>query len=239
MDTLARAHRSLGRFDKAASVCEEALAAAMQGRYGPGGGVGRRITELLIAIYYEAGRVQDAVATHEKLALAVTAGNSPQELNNFAWAFATSPQVELRNPARAVEFASKAVQLAPWNGAFHNTLGVAQYRAGNYKAAIETLTKSMGLSRSGDAADRFFLAMAEWQLGNKPAARTWFGEALYWMEKQASTNAELIRFRTEAAELLGEIVPPSTRPATTSTTTPTTSPTAPVRDSPPKRTRSP
>jgi serine/threonine protein kinase/tetratricopeptide (TPR) repeat protein len=171
MEILARNYRSQGRFDKAVPLCEETLATAMQGRYGPGGGVGRRITELLIAIYYEAGRIDDAVATHEKLAVAVTAGNSPQELNNFAWAFATSPREEFRNGPRAVEYASKAVQAAPGNGAFHNTLGVAHYRAGDYEAAVEALTKSMSLSRSGDATDRFFLAMAEWQLGNKPAAR--------------------------------------------------------------------
>jgi hypothetical protein len=45
--------------------------------------------------------------------------------------------------------------------------------------------------------------MAEWQLGNKDEAREWYENAVEWMEKNAADNKELIRFRAEAAELLG------------------------------------
>jgi hypothetical protein len=45
--------------------------------------------------------------------------------------------------------------------------------------------------------------MAHWQLGEKDAARESYDRAIQWMEKNAPDNKELIRFRAEAAELLG------------------------------------
>ena len=57
--------------------------------------------------------------------------------------------------------------------------------------------------KGGDSFDWFFLAMAEWQLGNKGAAREWYEKSVEWMDKNASANEELTRFRAEAAELLG------------------------------------
>jgi hypothetical protein len=53
------------------------------------------------------------------------------------------------------------------------------------------------------------------------------------MEKQAPTNGELIRFRSEAAALLGEAVAPVTRPATRQlSSTPTSNRTARARITP-------
>src|SRR5262249_29472502 len=104
---------------------------------------------------------------------------------------------------RAVEFARKAVELAPKEGNCWNTLGAAQYRAGNWRDAIAALEKSMELQKGGDPHDWFVLAMAHWQLGEKEKARNWFGQAVQWMDKNQPKNEELRRFRTEAAEVLG------------------------------------
>jgi tetratricopeptide (TPR) repeat protein len=85
-----------------------------------------------------------------------------------------------------------------------NTLGVAQYRSGNWNAAAETLTKSMELAQ-GDllSFSAFFLAMAHWQLGEKEKARDWYDKAATWMDGNIPDHEELGRFRAEAAELLG------------------------------------
>ena len=80
---------------------------------------------------------------------------------------------------------------------------MAQYRAGEWQAAIEALEKSMELRKGGDAVDWFFLAMAHWQLGHKDEARKWYDKAVEWMDKNQPKNEELLRFRAEAAELLG------------------------------------
>jgi Flp pilus assembly protein TadD len=131
--------------------------------------------------------------------------------NNLAWILATCPDAKFRDPGRAVEQATKAVELAPKEGGYWNTLGAAHYRAGDWKAAIEALNRSMELHKGGDSNDWFFLAMACWQLGDKPQARSWYDKAVGWMEKNQPTAEELIRFRAEAAALLG--LPEPTAPA--------------------------
>ena len=123
--------------------------------------------------------------------------------NNLAWLLATCPDVKFHDPARAVELAQKAVALAPKAGNSWNTLGIAHYRAGNWKASIEALTKSMELRKGGDGFDWFFLAMSHYQEGHKDEARKWYDQALQWMEKNQPKNEELKRFRAEAASLLG------------------------------------
>ena len=61
----------------------------------------------------------------------------------------------------------------------------------------------MELRKGGDSFDWFFLAMAEWQLGNPRAAQPWFEKAVAGMEMKEPTREELNRFLKEAAELLG------------------------------------
>jgi serine/threonine protein kinase/Flp pilus assembly protein TadD len=127
--------------------------------------------------------------------------------NSRAWPLATAAAPEARNPARAVELATRAVELAPAYGEAWNTLGVAQYRAGDWNSAIKAFEKSMDLRDGGNAFDWFFLAMAHWQLGQKDEARKWYDQAVEWTNKNQPKNEELQRFRAEAAELLGIIQP--------------------------------
>jgi uncharacterized protein HemY len=108
-----------------------------------------------------------------------------------------------RDPALAVELAQRAVQAAPKEGLYWKTLGVARYRADDWKGAVTAVEKSMELRRGGDAADGFVLAMAHWQLGEKDRARQWYDKAAASMEKNQPKNQGLIRFRAEADELLG------------------------------------
>jgi len=110
---------------------------------------------------------------------------------------------------RAVELAKEAVERAPKEENHWNTLGVAHYRAGNWKAAVEALNKSRELRKGDDAFDLFFLAMAHWRLGQKYDALKWYKQAVQWVEKNneaLATNPgwseELRRFRAEAKELL-------------------------------------
>jgi serine/threonine protein kinase/predicted Zn-dependent protease len=130
-------------------------------------------------------------------------------LNSLAWSLATCSVPHLRNPAQAVEVARKAVETAPREAAPWNTLGVALYRTGDWKAAIQALEKSEALEPDEYLAfNGFFLAMARWELGQKDEARSWFDKAVAWMEKKAPKypeldRLELTRFRAEAAALLG------------------------------------
>jgi hypothetical protein len=141
-------------------------------------------------------------------------------MNDLAWYLATAPDSKLRNPARALELAKKAAEALPkdatyWGkSGYWGTYGVARYRTGDWKGAVETLEKAFGLRKPGDffsvgAAQGFFVAMAHWQLGDKVKARQWFDNSVQSMEKELSEkkkwlpeDAELKRLRAEAAELI-------------------------------------
>jgi tetratricopeptide (TPR) repeat protein len=139
------------------------------------------------------------------VAYSVTVERDPKDAmahNNLAWLLATCPEAKFRDPARAVALAKKATELAPRHGNFWNTLGAAQYRARNWKDAIGALETPLKL-QGDNGFDWFFLAMAHWQLADKDKARTWFDQAVQWMDKNQPNNEELRRFRAEATELLG------------------------------------
>jgi len=125
--------------------------------------------------------------------------------NNLAWFLATCPDAKLRDPAKALSLAEKAVAAQPNTYAYLNTLGVVYYRLGQHPKAIETLQKAIQADKSGgNAFDFFFLAMARWQLGDKDEARKWYQKGVEWMEqKKAQDDEELRRFRAEAQGLLG------------------------------------
>jgi tetratricopeptide (TPR) repeat protein len=123
-------------------------------------------------------------------------------LNALAWQLASSVD-PLRDPERAIELAQKAIAIEPPDGADWNTLGVAQYHAGQWQSAISTLEESMKRRSGGDALDWFFLGMAHWQLGNKDEGRRWYEKSVEWMDANAPANTELIRFRAEADALMG------------------------------------
>jgi WD40 repeat protein len=122
--------------------------------------------------------------------------------NNTAWFLATDPNLDNRDSAWAVELGKMAVEQAPENAGYVNTLGTAYYRAGQWQPAIEALKRSIDLELPASAYNTLFLAMAHWQVGEKDEARKWYGQAIEWMQKN-QTNDELRRFRAEAEELLG------------------------------------
>ncbi len=155
------------------------------------------------------------LADCEKAVEVQPAGKREDLSNYLAWHLATCADRRVWKADLAVKLAKKAVELAPQEGMYWNTLGAAQYRAGDYKAAIEALTKSMELRTGGDAFDWFFLAMAHWQSGSKEEARSWYDKAAEWTTKNKPDDEELVRFRAEAAELLGiPVTPPEEKEET-------------------------
>jgi len=123
--------------------------------------------------------------------------------NLLAWLLATCPCPEVREPARAVDLAKTAAGHFPKSGAVWNTLGVAQLRAGDPHAALETLKKAMAMKKGGDSFDWFFIAMANSELGQTKEARTWYDRAVEWRLKESPQNLELRLFHDQAAKKLG------------------------------------
>jgi tetratricopeptide (TPR) repeat protein/serine/threonine protein kinase len=150
--------------------------------------------------HLQAGRPREALGDCEK-ARDLTP-DSAKANNELAWFLANSPEPSLRDPRRAVELAERAVKLAPRDGNCWNTLGAARYRAGDWPGAAAALAKAMELRRGGDAFDWFFLAMTHGQLGHADEARRWYDRAVAWTDKHHPDDAQLRRFRAEAAALL-------------------------------------
>src|SRR5262249_15890334 len=116
-------------------------------------------------LYREFGQPEKAKADLEKavqVALEHPDKSTADSLNHVAWEMILPSNVNPSIAQRAVELARRAVEEAPKAGLIWNTLGVAHYRAGDWKAAVETLEKSMSLRQGGDSFDWFFLAMAHW-----------------------------------------------------------------------------
>src|SRR5262249_6998086 len=113
---------------------------------------------------------QDAVAWCEKL-LAVS-GASADKATHMGLAaacraharlLATHPDPQIRDGGRALDLARKAVKLEPQHPTSWHVLGLAQYRAGDWTAAVTALEKSIRLSKQAAPCDGlFFLAMAAW-----------------------------------------------------------------------------
>src|SRR5262249_43847329 len=130
----------------------------------------------------------------------------PMTLNNQAWRLVTGPENPLY-PAQALKLIQEAVKQQPNNATFLNTLGVAQYRNGQYKDATATLEKSLAKGNGQfDAFDLFFLAMCHHRLGDPVEARDCFDRAVKWWREQKDLSAqhaeELKAFQTEAEALL-------------------------------------
>jgi tetratricopeptide (TPR) repeat protein len=104
--------------------------------------------------------------------------------------------------------AEKAVRLAPGNAKHRNTLGVAYYRAGRYREAVEVLRPNLESQEDMDLAyDLYFLAMSHHRLGETARARDYYDWAVRWASVQRGLGAaqleELAAFRAEAEELFG------------------------------------
>jgi tetratricopeptide (TPR) repeat protein len=165
--------------------------------------------------YNGLGLVDKALADLDK-ALSLQP-NEPIVKNNLAWMLANCPDAKRRDPARAVELAAQAVAALPSDGTLRSTLGLAQYRAGDWNAARDTLQKSLELGQGGGSPFWFgrttlFLATSHWQLGEKEKARTSYQQAIEWMEKKQPELVkdsgrwnELRRFRAETESVMEQL----------------------------------
>ncbi len=117
--------------------------------------------------------------------------------NRVAWATIKMPDCSDQERSEALEHARQAVALDPKDGDFRTTLALAEYRAGHW-------AESIALTKGGDASNWFFLAMAQWQKGDKDEARKWFDKAVAWTNEKDPKNVERRQFWLEAAELLGQ-----------------------------------
>jgi serine/threonine protein kinase len=228
-DHLCSALHGMGRFEEAIaaqrrSIAEEETLLSHQGdsRLMLGGGWG----------YYElgsllqtTGRAQEAADAFReaKARFEKKAADNPRVPSfprELAYFLTTCPATQFRDLPRAITLAKQALQHAPlWSESWY-TLGLAEYHAGHWAAAIEALEKSATLGWTLDPSVKFFLAIAHKKLGQEEEARSWYDQAARWMDQRGSRDEELLRLRAEVAALLG--LPKQARPSTKSAREPVT-----------------
>jgi WD40 repeat protein/tetratricopeptide (TPR) repeat protein len=198
LDLRVRAYQRLGRHRELVDDLTVLI------EYYPGD---EQLYELRAAGYARLGRTAEARADRrEAEELTPT---DPERLNALAWELLTRAP-DNRDPARAVELARKAVQLAPQDAMIRDTLGVALCRAGRYQEAIAELGKSLETGK-GDGQnspfDLFTLALCHARLGDQAKASDCFQRAVGWLHRHPELPAEyaeeLKAFRVEAESLLG------------------------------------
>jgi tetratricopeptide (TPR) repeat protein len=155
----------------------------------------------------DTGHYEDALKDYREFEKAVPLKAVLQ--NRIARLLANCPEVKLRDPKLAVERARKAVEMAPKDGRYWTTLGMAYYRAGDWNSAVAALDKAVELRLGGDAADWLFLAMAHQKLGKGDEARQAYHRAMRWLEtnkalldRNKTLREDLCRFLSEAEDVL-------------------------------------
>jgi serine/threonine protein kinase/tetratricopeptide (TPR) repeat protein len=124
----------------------------------------------------------------------------------FAHFLLHSLDVELQNPAEALQLATRIVKRAPEAPASWYLLGRAHFRAGEWWAARHGFEEVIRLRGHGFTSDYFHLAMTHWKLGEQDRARQYYDlgvKCLMDPKGQARRSVTLRRLQAEAAALLG------------------------------------
>jgi tetratricopeptide (TPR) repeat protein len=147
----------------------------------------------------EEGALSDAARPLAE-AMANKLRESPSDLNEASWKIVSQPGLPAEAYTLALEQIEEAMRLREEAG-FVNTLGVAQYRAGRYKEALETLKQSQQRNSSGPntAEDLAFIALAQHQLGQTEEARQTLKQL---RENKSVLRGEAQRFLSEAETVI-------------------------------------
>ncbi|HEX3147740.1 MAG TPA: serine/threonine-protein kinase [Gemmataceae bacterium] len=209
MDTLASIHYTRGEFAEAVKIYDSILP-LMKEILGPGHSVTLTNMTALANTYAALGRYGDELKIREETIAKRPKADSDRpdaldDLIQLAELLAVCPDAKIRDPKRAVELATKAVERAPKSEWYLRGLGWAQFRAGAWQDSITALNKSIELRKSGgDSFYWFVLAMDYWHLGDKAAARKRYDQAVEWMAKNKPSDLRVHRFRAEADELMNK-----------------------------------
>ena len=129
------------------------------------------------------------------------------QLNDIAWSLTTTIEPALRDAPRAVKLAKRAVELAPANARFWNTLGMAHYRGEEWQAAIEAFGQAIALEsnnvwsfqrvrdlvsdRAGNVDQQVLIDKAEAALANDPQYVDWCAIRGRWAEATAGLKKRI------------------------------------------------
>ncbi len=126
-----------------------------------------------------------------------------QVSNDECWKVVSVPGRSRGEYESALRTARSVCENVPDDGWFLNTLGVAEYRVGNYAEAVATLARSRHLNRESHKSDvpgdLAFLAMGYYRLGRSDEGLRCLTDLRESMKQPRwAGNAEAVRFLSEA-----------------------------------------
>ncbi len=128
-------------------------------------------------------------------------GNA-RDMNSVAWFFVLPKSANVEDGIYASALAARAIVLQPEDATFHNTLGVALFRAGNLDRARAELVKSLSISTTWAGADWYILAMVCHREGNTAEAASYLQKAMQWRLAKQPNFPDLKLLEAEALELI-------------------------------------
>jgi dipeptidyl aminopeptidase/acylaminoacyl peptidase len=159
-----------------------------------------------VVAHVRADPVLSEPVRQEALALAERWVEYPEILNRLSRAVAYRTGAERSAYVLALERAELACRLMPFQGPYHTTLGMAQYRLGKYQEALTTLTRADELNQAAQGGhapvDLAFLAMASYQMREKDRAQASLNRLRETMQKPNSAGDEEARGLLKEAEAL-------------------------------------
>jgi Flp pilus assembly protein TadD len=105
----------------------------------------------------------------------------------------------VRDHRRARAIINEVLEANPQDHGSRVVLAIALYRAGEWHASIDAISK-LNPPNGNDSRAWMVLAMAHWQRGDRQTARRWYDKVIEWMKNQPG-DEDLREFRTEAERL--------------------------------------
>jgi tetratricopeptide (TPR) repeat protein len=165
--------------------------------------------EALARLLWETGRAGEAGAFFQAARQAWRKGlqmepASPEACHLFARFLADCPDRAIADAAQATKLAQKALDLLSRpSGEFWITLGLARYRAGDWKAAGSALDKADSIMSAEEICLRDLLqAMSRQRLGDNKLAKKYYDGAAAGLEKLWIKEDDLERLRLEAHSVM-------------------------------------
>jgi WD40 repeat protein len=138
----------------------------------------------------------------EALVLAATFPEDGESLHHLCWHLVCRPDAGVAAYERGLRMALASDQVMPPNR-FVNIRGVAFYRAGKYRQALEALALSNKIRKASNVDDLAFLAMTQHQLGQEVEAQATLARLRKVMQQPNwARNGQAQAFLREAEELL-------------------------------------
>jgi len=137
-----------------------------------------------------------------RLERALADGQNPEWLSSAAWDVGKRAEYPAELYALAQRAAEAACRIRPHSGSYANTLGVVQYRAGQFSEAMHTLLRADWLN-GGHPADVAFLAMAYQRKGDAEHAAEELARLKQLMAAEPwASDRQSQRFFNEAQALI-------------------------------------